>query len=71
MASAVCSGPVSLACNVASEGLSCGLSYCDREEAATALAERVVRDPLPFLVTATQIGAMTPDQYSALVDLVT
>jgi PAS domain S-box-containing protein len=60
------SWPVSLSCTIASEGLSCGLRSCDHEQAATALAERVVRDPLPFLVTAGEILAGSLDYEQTL-----
>jgi len=55
-----------VACNVASEGASCGLRSSDHPGGATALAERVVRDPLPFLVTAGEILAGSLDYEQTL-----
>ena len=60
------SWPVRLSCTGASGGASCGPRYCDRPEAATALAERVVREPLPFLVTAGEILAASLDYEQTL-----
>ena len=59
------SWPASLSCNVASEGTACCLRSCEHVQgAAAALAERVVREPLPFLVRAGEIlaGSLDYDQ---------
>src|SRR5215216_795983 len=42
------------------------LSHCSDEVAATALAEGVVRDPLPFLVTAGELLAASLDYEQTL-----
>jgi PAS domain S-box-containing protein len=55
-----------LSCNAASEGVGCGLRSCEQEQGAAALAERVVREPLPFLVRAGEILAGSLDYEQTL-----